>query len=62
MKTLFTGIYNLYAGDLATYTTGLYPYEAPQGTAMPYVVYSLVADAPEQYFAETLDLYQVQFL
>lgn len=52
MKQLFNGIYAIYnaGGDFATNTTGLYLFEAPQGTAYPYATYKLVSGSVEHFF------------
>jgi len=67
MKTLFTGIYNLFApggAKPAFYTslTGkMYLTEAPQNTAYPYAIYHLIANDYDFTFQDDLEEFIIQF-
>ena len=62
-KNFFDGIYDLFFANsaLKNAVTGLYPAEAPQGTAYPYIVYFMVDDIPARWFSHTSEVIRVQF-
>jgi hypothetical protein len=63
MNPVLAGIYSKFAGStFATACTGGLHFEvAPQGTAEPYAVYSLVAGRPEYMFTDVSEIVLVQF-
>ena len=65
MKQLFTGIYSKFNTGTNTLKTnltgGLHLIEAPQGTATPYGVYSLVSNIHDWDFAVDYDESLIQF-
>lgn len=65
MKTLFTGIYNLFTtGSPAIYTDvggRFYLTEAPQDTTFPYIVYYLVSNDYDYQFEEDFEEFVIQF-
>jgi len=65
MKTLFTGIYNLFiTGTPAIYTNvggRFYLTEAPQNTAFPYIVYYLANNDYDYQFVEDFEDFLIQF-
>ena len=65
MKTLFTGIYNLFITGTPTIYTNVggrfYLSEAPQNTAFPYIVYYLANNDYDYQFVEDFEDFLIQF-
>lgn len=63
MKNLTTAIYGKLAGSSLSSAVGgrVFKGIAPDGTAFPYVTYSLVSDVPEYTFSETMEDVTIQF-
>lgn len=63
MTPLISGIFGKYAGSaFATACTGgLHMEMAPQGTSLPYAVYSIVAARPDYTMSEVHEVVSVQF-
>jgi hypothetical protein len=66
MKDLFTGLYTEFATTPASsfYTAlsgRMYLEEAPQGTAFPYAVYSLVNNSPDHYWTSRFEEATIDF-
>ena len=63
MKVLTTAIYGKLSGSaLAAHIgTRLYKGRAPEGATYPYIVYMLVANAPDNTFTENLEDVLIQF-
>lgn len=63
MKDLFEAIYSKFDNhpELKGLVTDMYLTEAPQGTAFPYIVYSLVSNVPHWTFTEDFENALIQF-
>jgi len=61
MKALLQGIINELTGTTLNTNIGgrFYLNEAPQNVAYPYVVYQIISEFPDEYFADTADLEEI---
>jgi hypothetical protein len=63
MKNLTTSIYTMMAGTTLDTAIGgrLYKLRAPQGTALPYVIFFVVSDVYQPTFTEDMEQVIIQF-